>query len=153
MKAAPSICAVGYVDYSQYFLPFDGFRGILALIEDCLKGENEVRVVAKSAGLALISLNIKREVNYDLSNIDEACKPLTYDELFEHIKKYLEYVKLSRIAQESSGARGFNLPFNLKGAIQEVVFKPGCDAAYATTVKDQMRAAGCEEIPIRQARK
>jgi hypothetical protein len=63
--ADPKLCEVTYVDHKTHFTPFDGFPGILALVQGQFHTEREIRFWAKSAAYVAIP---KRVTPQDLDS-------------------------------------------------------------------------------------
>ena len=81
--AEPSVCAVGYVNQSSYFLEQDGFRSLLSIVSESWSYEKEVRAISKSPGLFDLPLSIKKEIELPMPN-DGVMRE---DEKNNHIRK------------------------------------------------------------------
>jgi len=139
-KAKPSICAVGYVDHSSYFLAEDGFRNLLAIVQESWSYENEVRFVAKSPALAAIPTQVSKP---------GIVETLSAKEKQEHIATVAEQARTAYVALRQSRSEGFHLPIDLAGMIAEIVLKPGSSQEYSTIVRDLVGKANLGSVPIR----
>lgn len=147
----PSVCSVEYVDHSTYFLPSDGFRNLLGIIQTDYSYENEVRLLAKSPGLAALPTKISRPVLLDPKKWSQASTVLSKDEKEDHIKKCGEECKAYSEEMKTKNEKGFNLPINLKGLINEVVFKSGSTNVYQKQVADKLRLVGVGDAEMRES--
>lgn len=141
--AQPSVCAVGYVDYSSYFLEFDGFRSLLAIVEESWSNENEIRFVAKSPSFIKLPLRISPPLNRS-----EPLRGPTKEEIQQRMEAIRDQAREDFKSLRAANTRGFNLPIKLEGLIDEVVIKPGADATYATSVRDALCTRGLSSATV-----
>jgi hypothetical protein len=134
-KAQPTVCAVGYVDHSTYFLPADGYRNLLGIIRSDYSYENEVRFVTKSPYLAKIPTTIKRQLPQDPAEWSSAFGKLSKEEKEEFVKDVGDGCAAAYTSIRGNKLKGFNLPINLDGMINAVVLKSGCKSDYRTEVE------------------
>ena len=146
-RASPALCAVGYVDYADYWLPADGYSGLLSLVQESYSHESEVRFFAKSVALAAIPSTVTTPMPFDPS-----AWPRIRDELKkklpEFVAEYTEKVRSAYIQMRTSGSDGFRLPVSLPDLFSDVVLKPGCSPEYEATVTEQLRQAGLEKSVV-----
>jgi len=149
-KASPSVCAVGYVDHANYFLPSDGFRGLLSIVQESWSHENEVRFVAKSPALAAIPTRISTALPSDPTKWSATIESVAAEK-----EKYLADItaqaRKALAEHRQSGEEGFHLPIVLSDFMLEVVIKPGSTSEYETTVQDHLRVSGCAQVPVRRS--
>ncbi len=149
-KASPSVCAVGYVDHADYFLPSDGFRGLLSIIQESFSHENEVRFVAKSAALAAISTKITTPLPLDPANW-RAVESVWAANKDQYLAEIAAQARQTYQCISQSKTQGFHLPIALKDLMLEVVLKPGCDCDYESTVRQQLKVVGCDQVQVRRS--
>lgn len=138
----PAVCAVGYIDHKTYFLPYDGFRGILSLVQSSWSFENEVRFVAKSPALAAIPMKLTKP---------GFVEGITWQELEAELGCIADDAIAALQRREVSGAKGFHLPVRLNGLMTEVVIQPDSESDYEESVKEQLRKVGLAEVSVRRS--
>ncbi len=147
-QAKPSVCAVGYVDHWAYFLPEDGFRNLLGIIQDSWSYESEVRFVAKSPALAKIPMIIKKALPEDPREWRGFIDGLKNESKEEYVKEVGDKCAAAYVDIRRTGSEGFNIPIKLEGLVSEIVLKSGCTSNYRATVKSQLQQAGLTGINI-----
>jgi hypothetical protein len=141
-RATPSICEVAYVDHENYMLQYDGYRGLLSIVQQCHSHEKEVRLVCKSPALAAITIPDRMKIS-----VSDPTDPM--------MVTAAKIQRLNEIASDVSQAcrelkaEGFHLPISLDDLLSEVVLKPGCTADYESTVREQLKQAGCSNTTVR----
>lgn len=146
--AAPSICAVGYVNHAEFFLEADGFRGLLALIRESYSFQNEIRFVAKSPQLVKVPTKVTVPLPFDPEGWGAKLKTLSTADKERFMVETTEQCREAWLALVDSGDRGFHLPVRLSDLIHEVIVKPGCDDSYEDAVRKQLSEAGLTDIPV-----
>jgi hypothetical protein len=146
-RASPSVGAVGYVDHSDYFLPYDGFRGLLSIVQESYSYENEVRFIAKSATLASIPTKITVPMRLDPATWNAAEEGWTQKKA-DYITEVAEQSRQAYSNLRASNCEGFRLPVSLSGLFSEVVLKPGCDPGYGDTVRELLQQGGCRHVNV-----
>ena len=141
-SANPSICEVAYVDHDSYLLQYDGYRGLLSIVQRWNSHEKEVRLVCKSAALAAITTPDR--MKFSVSDPSDpkmvaAAKKQRLEEIASEVSQACRQPK----------AEGFHLPIALSDLLCEVVLKPSCTADYESTVRAQLKQAGCSNTPVR----
>lgn len=146
-RASPSLCAVGYVDHSDYFLPADGYRGLLSIIRESWSYENEVRFVAKSAALAAIPMRITTPLPLDPANWTSGVAAWAADK-DRYLAEITAQLRQAHGDLICSKTKGFRLPISLKDLLLEVVLKPGCEPSYQDTVCQLLQQAGYPHVTV-----
>lgn len=146
-RASPTVGAVGYVDHSEYFLTYDGWRGLLSIIQESYSYENEVRFVAKSAALAAIPHHFPVSVPLHPTSFLAASDEWSQKKA-DHIRDIAEQAREAYALQRSTGVEGFHLPVSLPSMFCQVVLKPGCDADYQNKVNQLLQQAGCQHVAV-----
>jgi hypothetical protein len=143
-RASPSVCAVGYVDHCDFFLPRDGFRGLLSIVQESYSYEDEVRFVAKSAILAAIPAKITVPMTLDPATWTMADDQKNAD----YIAEVAEHARQAYSRLRATGAEGFRLPVSLSALFSEIILKPGCDPDYHDDVHHLLQQAGCQHVAV-----
>lgn len=162
LAAEPTACAVGYVDHDTFFLPHDGFRGLLSIVSSCWSDQSEIRFVAKSARLAAIPSKLSKGVvftskphpeaiNISEFNPTEFEEPFSSDEIMNFIYGYIDQVSAAINSRKATGKKGFHLPVCLEKLIAEVVVSSSSDDEYVQKVTDQLKAVGVTVPVIRSS--
>jgi hypothetical protein len=146
-RASPSVCAVGYVDHADFFLPYDGCRALLSIVQESYSYENEVRFVAKSAAVAAIPTRISVSVPLDPTSWTVANEEWSQKKV-DYIQDVANHARQAYAQQRATRAEGFRLPVSLPALLSEVVLKPGCDSDYESTVHQLLQQAGCQHVTV-----
>jgi hypothetical protein len=146
-RASPSVCAVGYVDHADYFLPYDGWRALLSIVQESYSYEHEVRFVAKSAAVAAIPTRITASVPLDPTSWTAANEEWSQKKA-DFIQDVAAHAKQAYAQQRATHAEGFRLPVSLPALLSEVVLKPGCNSDYESTVRQLLLQAGCQHVAV-----
>lgn len=145
--ASPSVGAVGYVDHADYFLPYDGWRALLAIVQESYSYENEVRFVAKSSALAALPTSISVSVPLDPTSWTAANEEWSQNKA-DYLHDVADQARQAYAQQRATQAEGFRLPVSLPALLSEVVLKPGCNPDYESTVHQLLRQAGCQHVTV-----
>ena len=147
-QAQPSICAVGYVNHSTFFLESDGFRSLLAIVGESWSYEQEVRSVAKSAGFLKLPLNVKKEIKLSDLSSGQVVTKLSLEEKQSHLEKIATEACNQFAIVRSSEIKGFHLPVTLSDLIMEVVVSPDSASDYAVQVSSLLEKAGIGGVTV-----
>lgn len=149
-RSSPSVCAVGYVDHSDYFLPHDDYRSLLSIVQESYSHENEVRFVAKSFGLATIPSTMKVQMPIEsaagISDEEEWIQRKS-----DFLTEYTNKIREAYIQNRTSNLDGFNLPVSLSGLFSEVVLAHGCSPKFEREVSQLLNDADCGDVPVRRS--
>ncbi|QDU46851.1 hypothetical protein Mal52_53740 [Symmachiella dynata] len=143
--AQPSVCAVGYIDYSSYFLEYDDFRSILAIVEEGWSYEDEVRMVAKSPIILRLPLRISKPLRPS-----EPIPSLTDLEKQNHRELVLSKSRSEYKQLRAADERGFHLPIKLTDLIQEVAVKPNAETTYVGEVQTLLKQNGLTNVAVKE---
>ena len=149
--AQPSLCSIEYVDHKSYFLPSDGFRSLLGIIQADYSYENEIRLIVKSPRLAALPTKISRQISMDPQEWQQAFRPLSQPEKEEFIKEYGDKCSSAYRELKSKSEKGLNLPVKLEGLLDEVVIKVGATDEFSKEVADTLHAVGLSEVSVRES--
>ena len=131
---------VAYVDYSQYFIQFDGYRNILAFVERGWSHEKELRFVLRTD-----------DVKASLIDPVVRSQPATSEERQEYFQGVLTSANERYRTMRRNDPKGLNIPLKLDGLMQSVVVSPGAGSAYLDTVCRLMEAAGLNANIVSEA--
>lgn len=138
LSARLTYCAVGYVDHESYYLPQDGYYGLLTIIQRKYGCEREVRFMAKSPEFAAI--NMRPEV--------DPGEQITFEKKIELQRRVIEEARAVLKVRKKT-KEGFRLPIDLSTLLSEVVVKPGSSPGYEEKVRVRLAEAGCAHVPVR----
>ena len=147
-NAAPSLCAVGYVNHATFFLEADGFRSLLALIRKRYSYQNEIRFVAKSPELSKIPTKVTVPWHSDPEQWSKELQSLSSIDKQKFITETTTQCRDAFEVLKDSKERGFHLPARLDDLIHEVVLKPGCEDGYEELVRKQLSDVGLSDISV-----
>jgi hypothetical protein len=142
--ADPRLCEVIYVDHKTHFTPFDGFPGILALVQGQFHTEREIRFLAKSAAYVAIPMKVTPQ------DLDRSSLPS--GEFIAGIHRIVGDARAAVDTRVRSGVKGFHLPVELTTLINEVMIQPESEPEYEKKVRDALALVGLDKIPITRSK-
>ncbi len=148
-RATPALCQVGYVDHSDYFLPYEGHLELLAIVNESYSPENEIRFIAKSPELVNVLSGLDRSLPLEALADKAEFKTAYAQRIDEYFAELTTKTRDVYRAMRESDREGFSLPVSLSELLGEVVLKPGCTSDYADAVIRQLNDAGCSNVTVR----
>lgn len=131
-------CEVGYIDYEEYFLEYDGYYGLLSVVDEEHADEKEARFIIDSYRGREVRKSMKIAVSPgEIMNgeIYEQRKNQHREEVSGLARKKYQDMK-------TSGEEGFYFPLNLLEMKFEIILKANCESSFYDEINEQINSLG-----------